>query len=299
MGCYDRFTVTNLREGLVVAGSVLAFFVVACDGESKTNINDPDDGNGGDSGDTSGGSAGKGGTGAQGGSSGATSGGSTGKGGSAGSGAGTSGSAGASMGGASGSAGTGGGRGYRPPGNQLSGCTRACELEQAAMCPNETTFDKCLEDCHLPLLFEVCSDLWDAVFACVETAETTACDADGEAFIVDCVDEAQPAFECVLMDGITDDLATPCAAYCAAAAAAMCPNGAAAAECEFECQAIASAFPVCAPAYQATLECSADAEQTCDADGQPSAAGCATEAGTFLDCLDADYAWQPGRGIVR
>ena len=282
----------SLREGLAAVGSVLAFFVVSCDGESKSSFNDGD-GNGGESGDTSGGSSGKGGTVAQGGSSGAAFGGSSGKGGSAG----ASASAGASTGGASGSAGTGGGRGYRPPDNQLAGCTRLCELEQAAMCPAESTFEKCVEDCHVGIIFEVCSAAWDPLFACVNLAESAECDADGEATVPDCADEMSVAFNCVLTDGITDDFATECPAACVSSTASMCPASDEAA-CNFQCGILGSAFPVCSTTFGAYAECSVGAEYACDEEGVPEPVGCAETFGAFVDCIAVEYAWQPGRGIV-
>jgi hypothetical protein len=264
-----------LRGGLVVLGCGV-LVVTACSADS--------DGTGGD--DETGGSATGGTAGANGGSSGTPSSGGS--------------SSGASSGGSgtSGTAGTGGMRGYRPPDNQLDGCTRACELEAAAMCPNETTFEQCVEGCQVGLLFEPCSELWDSVFECVATADEATCNAEGMAFIGECVDEATPAFDCVTTTTAGNDFANSCSSHCIAAAGAMCESGGDALGCSSDCRIIASAFPVCNGAYEEFLTCSGAAEQTCASDGKPTASGCLALEGAFLDCLVADYGWHPGTGLT-
>lgn len=291
-----------VRDGLLMMA--LALGVAAC-GESSAEVSDHDDG--GASGSAPGGTSATGGNAGEapeGGSSGTASGGasagtSSGNGGSVSGGGGTSGSSGASTGGVSGSAGTGGtaGRGYRPPDNQLMGCIHLCELERAAMCTAETSFEKCIEDCHLGILFEVCTERADELFACVGAVDSAECSASGTAVILQCGADARALNDCILSDGITD-APTACALFCTAAAEPMCP-GTDYDECSAWCQVVSSAFPVCARAFETFLDCGAGSEQACNADGEAEAPGCAATFGSFLDCLDADYAWQPGLGIVR
>ena len=268
---------------LVVLCSTLA--LVACGGESQSHGNS--------SGGTSGGA------GASAGMSGAA--GPSGAGTAGAGGAGTGGSnGGAGDGGASGQAGAGGaGRGYHPPDSQVMGCTRQCELERDAMCAAETPFEKCVEGCHLGILFEVCSETADAVLGCIASTDSAMCSAQGTAVFPDCAVEMSAAGDCIEANGFTDALDGPCASHCTASVAAMCANGEDFQSCSASCKAIASAFPVCAGLFQAFLECSAAAEQTCSAEEEPAAVGCAGTFGTFLDCLEADYDWQPGFGIVR
>ena len=253
------------RDGFVTVALALA--VAAC-GESKSDVSD-DDENGGASGSPTGG---------------------------------TSGSSGSSSGGASGSGATGGtggtaGRGYRPPDNQLMGCTRLCELERAAMCTGETTFEKCIEDCHLGILFEVCTELADDLFACVGAVDAAVCNASGTAVIAECAADGSALNNCIVTNGVTTPPAS-CAPFCTASATPMCPNtdyqG-----CSDWCQVVSSAFPVCAPEFETFLECGASTEQGCDADGEAVATLCEIVFGGFLNCLDDDYAWRPGLGIVR
>jgi hypothetical protein len=204
------------------------------------------------------------------------------------SGASTGGTSGATTGGASGS---GGMRGYRPPERQLQGCTRMCELEAAARCPAEPPLEKCVEDCRVAIQFEVCSAEWDALFACAATAGPATCNAEGQAVVADCVSESVAALTCVFDDGITGDLAPQCADFCAAEATAMCPGADSSETCNFNCQVLPSAFPVCAGVLEPFLTCSADADYTCNAEGEPSPTGCAGPLGTFADCLTAEYGW--------
>ncbi|HEX6276897.1 MAG TPA: hypothetical protein VFZ53_27845 [Polyangiaceae bacterium] len=257
------------RTTLLAFAGCGALALAACGSSTKDDFDDENEG----------GEAGDGGT-TTGGASGASSGGASG-----------SSSGGASSGGASGSAGTGGMRGYRPPDRQIQGCTRMCELETAAMCPNEDSLEKCVEDCRVAIQFEVCSADWDALFACAATAGPATCNTDGEAVVADCVSESITALTCVFEDGITGDLASQCSEFCAAEAAPMCPATDPSDACNFNCQVLAGAFPVCAGVFEPFLACSADADYTCNAEGEPTAAGCAGPLGTFADCLTAEYGW--------
>jgi hypothetical protein len=177
------------------------------------------------------------------------------------------------------------------------GCTHLCDLERAAMCTGETTYEKCIEDCHVGILFEVCSDLADEVFACVGSVDAAVCNASGTAVIAECAADGRALNNCISTHGIADASAS-CASFCAAAVAPMCPNTDQQ-SCSDWCRVVSSAFPVCAGPFETFLECGADAEQVCNADGEAEAPSCAGAFGTFLDCLDADYAFQPGLGIVR
>ena len=160
------------------------------------------------------------------------------------------------------------------------------------MCPAEDSVEKCVEGCRIGIQFEACSDDWDAHFACAGTAGPATCNVQGEAVVADCVAEGNAAVGCVVGVSTASDLTAQCAAHCAAAAGAMCPNGASVDGCGFNCRILATAFPVCSTLFESYLTCSADADQTCDADGEPSPAGCLGAFGTFADCLTAEYGWE-------
>jgi len=286
----------SLPGRIFFASALLSTLGVGCEGDSKTNFDDND--TGGSPG------AGEGGTGA--GSSGGSttagsSGTSSGKGGSAGSSTGGSPATGGT-GGTAGSAGAGGSgamRGYRPPDGHIQGCRTLCEKEAAAMCSNETTFEKCVEDCNVGILLEPCADLWDPVNECVEATETVGCSAEGQAILPDCIPPYIEYVECVSTAITTGPLGPECSEHCTSATAAACPNGETMDDCVRSCRIIIATFPVCADTFAPYLACGAAAEQTCDADGEPVATGCAGSFGTFLDCLAADYGWQPGRGLPQ
>jgi hypothetical protein len=165
------------------------------------------------------------------------------------------------------------------------------------MCSNETTFEKCVEDCNLGILFQACADLWDPVAECVDTTSTLSCSADGGSVLPECIPPYLEYVEC--LGGLPPELDSECNAHCTAATAAACPNGDPMPACAESCRMIAGAFPVCRDAFATYLTCGAAAEQTCDAAGEPTANGCAGAFGTFLDCLAVDYGWQPGRGLPQ
>jgi hypothetical protein len=241
-------------------------------------------------GGASGGSSAMGGSGGSGGSSGrGVTGGSAGRGG-------TSGSGGSSGSGGPGGEGGGGGSsamtGYHPPDAQVDGCTTLCEREAEADCENETTTEKCVEDCRIGILFEECSEQWDALFECAADAEVE-CNSSGEATFVGCNGQATATYACVLGDGLDPAFTEPCSDYCAASTATECDNTPAASDCTSTCVIIASAFPVCDPDFSDFIECAADAEYTCNAGGEPEAPECAGEYLLFLGCILTEYDIQP------
>jgi hypothetical protein len=254
----------------------------------------------GKSGSSTGGSsaAGKGGSsatggGGSGGSSGTgVTGGSAGRGGAGG----ASGSGGSSGSGGPGGEGGGGGSsamtGYHPPDEQVDACTTLCEREAEADCENETTTEKCVEDCRVGILFEECSEQWDALFECAGDAEVE-CNSAGEATFVGCNGQAAATYACVLGDGLDPAFQEPCSDYCAANTATECDNTPAAADCTSTCVIIASAFPVCDPDFSDFIECGADAEYTCNAEGEPEASECAGNYLLFLGCILTEYDFQP------
>jgi hypothetical protein len=265
-----------MRGLLLVLGACA--LALACSGKSDADFDDKDDGGSPPMGGTNSGGGGNGGT------AGTSS---AGKGGAV-----TGGSGGASTGGTSGTAGTGAMRGYHPPDRQAMGCAQTCEREQAAMCPNEGSYEQCVSGCLVGLQFESCSADWDAVFACVGTAGPATCDANGEAVVSDCRTELEAAIGCVVTVVGGSSVTTQCSANCRAAAAAMCPNADTTESCNFDCNAVATAFPVCQATYSAAIACAGGAEHTCDADGEPQPVGCNGATGDFVDCLSAEYDWQ-------
>ena len=207
----------------------------------------------------------------------------------------TGGSSGAS--GASGSGGTGAMRGYHPPDRHVQSCQRLCEREVEAMCSNETTFEKCVEDCNLGILFQACADLWDPVAECVDTTGTLSCSADGGAVLPECIPPYLEYVEC--LDGLPHALDPECNAHCTAATAAACANGEPMPACVETCRMIAGAFPVCGDTFAQYLTCTVDAGLGCDSEGKPVAPLCTLLFGAFTNCLDDEYAWEPGRGLPQ
>jgi hypothetical protein len=66
--------------------------------------------------------------------------------------------------------------------------------------------------------------------------------------------------------------------------AANCSNGPATqAECESDCNSQSSGK--CASQYSSLQGCAASKPVTCDADGQPTIAGCDNETSAFIACL--------------
>jgi hypothetical protein len=189
-------------------------------------------------------------------------------------------------------AGTGAMRGYHPPSTQIEACTSMCEREAEANCPNEGSVQQCFDGCRVGLQFEPCSAAWDAMFACVETADTITCNQTGEATITDCVTPYAEVIDCVFNENLDDDYAPRCDAYCGALELSACENAEPAAECENTCVILGSAFPVCSDVYTEFLECGTDAEITCDDQGEPAAEDCASEYVLFLSCLVDEYDWE-------
>jgi hypothetical protein len=232
---------------------------------------------------TTGGSGGAGGTATGGGAGRANTGGSVNAGGSSGSG---------DVGGEGGASGSGAMTGYHPPDAQVDACTTMCERATEAGCENAPTTASCVEDCRVGILFEDCADEWDDLFACAEDAEVE-CNGDGEPAFVGCTAQTATTYACVLGDGLDDAYNEPCADYCAASSATVCDNTPAESDCASTCVIIASAFPVCDPQFSDYIECGADADYTCNADGEPEAAGCAGPYLTFLGCILTEYEFLP------
>lgn len=183
-------------------------------------------------------------------------------------------------------------RGYHPPDRQIQGCTQMCELEGAASCPAETTTEKCVDDCNVGLLFEDCSSLWDALFACAGSVSPAVCASNGQAVIADCAEESNAAIGCVLNEVTGGQWTTPCEVSCRTVSVELCPNTGSEDDCIFDCQVIGSAFSVCADAYGAALECTTGAELACDAEGKQYAPACAPLVSDFLECVSTEYDWE-------
>lgn len=191
-----------------------------------------------------------------------------------------------------GMAGAGAMTGYHPPGEQIDACTSMCEREAEANCPNEGTAQECFDGCRVGIQFEPCSSAWDALFECAETADAVTCNAEGEATVPDCVTQYAEVIDCVFNENLDESYTGTCDAYCGGLEAAACENAEPAATCASTCVILGSAFPVCAAVYSDFLECSTDADITCDAEGKPTAADCASEYVLFLSCLVNEYDWE-------
>jgi hypothetical protein len=244
----------------------------------------------------SGGSAGSGATGGNGGKGGSGTGGKA-TGGSAGSGTGGSGEAGEGAMGGTGNApaaGTGGMAGvaamtgYRPPDEQIDGCTLMCAAAVEAMCENGDPLAQCLEGCRFGIRLEACSDQWDDFFACTNDSEPE-CDTNGEVTWPDCVAEYAAVIGCAYDDAMDPDLEAPCDGFCDAQDGVMCTNSPAAGDCRNECGLVGAAVPVCKSQYMAYLECAGDADFMCDMQGDPQPEGCATTGIPFLACVVTEY----------
>jgi hypothetical protein len=234
-------------------------------------------------GSTTGGSGGAGGTATGGGAGRSNTGGSVNTGGSGGS---------DNPGGEGGMSGTGAMTGYHPPDSQIDACTTMCERAAEAGCENAPTTASCVEDCRVGILFEDCAEEWDELFACAEDAEVE-CNGDGEPAFVGCTGQTATTYACVLGDGLDDAYNEPCADYCAASSATVCDNTPSESDCASTCVIIASAFPVCDPQFSDYIECGADADYACNADGEPEAASCAGPYLTFLGCILTEYEFLP------
>jgi hypothetical protein len=191
-----------------------------------------------------------------------------------------------------GMAGAGAMTGYHPPGEQIDACTSMCEREAEANCPNEGTAQECFDGCRVGIQFEPCSSVWDALFECAETADTVTCTAEGEATVPDCVTQYAEVIDCVFNENLDESYTGTCDAYCGVLEAAACENAEPAATCASTCVILGSAFPVCTAVYSDFLECSTDADITCDAEGKPTAEDCASEYVLFLSCLVNEYDWE-------
>lgn len=243
-------------------------------------------GSGGDAGSaTTGGSGGSGGKGGS--SSGGSGGSGTGGNGEAGEGA-SGGTGGTAMAGTGGMAGTGAMTGYRPPDSQIDGCTLLCAASVEAMCENGDGLAQCLEGCRFGIRLEACSDLWDEFFECTDDSEPE-CDGDGEVTWPECVAEYAAVIGCAYDDAMDPDLDAPCEGFCEAQGSVTCGNSASNADCENECGLVGAAVPVCKQQYLAYLECAAEADFMCDAEGDPEPEGCATTALPFLACVVTEY----------
>jgi hypothetical protein len=182
--------------------------------------------------------------------------------------------------------------GYHPPDSQIDGCETLCAQEATAACENETTLEKCIEDCRVGILFEDCAEQWDDLFACTEDSEVE-CNAEGEATFADCTAQATATYACVLGDGLDPEFNEPCGDYCAANTAAECESTPSSADCATTCVIIASAFPVCNEVFSRFIECGADSEYGCNADGEPEPTECGGQYLTFLGCILTEYEFVP------
>jgi hypothetical protein len=159
----------------------------------------------------------------------------------------------------------------------------------AADCANEGTLEECINGCNFTIRLEECSEAWDALFACADEADEVECNSDGEASFVGCASEYNAAYVCVFEDGLNEDIEPQCSAHCAAASEAECENGGSENDCTNGCMLFGSVFSVCEERWVSYLECGAEADFMCNADGEPEPEGCGTPFILFLACVVEEY----------
>ncbi len=162
-------------------------------------------------------------------------------------------------------------------------CESYCATAVAAGCDSPATESECLSGCGFVENIAQCADEFEAAFACGAEAPAT-CDDQGEATFPGCELAELAAVGCLATLEPPPELATPCADYCDAVAAANCP-----AEdpdtCPSECALLAALAPNCTPAWGDYFTCAASDTLTCDDAGEITSEGCFAEALAAAGCF--------------
>jgi hypothetical protein len=164
----------------------------------------------------------------------------------------------------------------------VDGCNSLCVKEAAAMCPNQGTLGDCVVGCRLILNNPKCAASSNALFAC-EKNSPAACDGQGKATLTGCGVEQLSAASCFLTNAADPTLKAPCMSYCAAVAAAKCPNEDPAG-CAIGCPVVGNFIPACNMYWKAYVTCASTAMITCGMDGKANAPGCGLQALAYLVC---------------
>jgi hypothetical protein len=165
------------------------------------------------------------------------------------------------------------------------GCDGWCEGVTDAACNDDTLAD-CLLGCRAIANSPVCNAKYGELFDCAQGA-TFSCNDDGDAVPEGCEVEYLDTGLCLLSNPDTT-IEEPCTSFCQAAEDADCMNSNPAAECSYGCQLNSTLISACAADWKTFVECAADAEVTCNDEGDAVPAACGADYLRYIACvLDA------------
>jgi hypothetical protein len=174
------------------------------------------------------------------------------------------------------------GGGISPP--VVEGCSELCTKEQAARCPGSSTLSSCQVGCELVARNPACASAAQSLFTCANGA-TASCDSSGNPTFAGCGVQGIAVEACVLLTATDGSLASPRATYCAAVAAAKCPNDAPNG-CQASCQILGNLFG-CDPQWTQYVTCANGATLCCGSEGTASAPSCRAQAASVWECAAA------------
>jgi hypothetical protein len=163
----------------------------------------------------------------------------------------------------------------------VDGCAQLCDKEQAANCPGFGSLSTCMVGCELLLKNPSCSSMAQTLFSCV-SGSTASCDSSGNPTFANCGFQEIASAGCFITSNVDSTLQAPCTTYCAAVAAAKCPNdnpnG-----CVGSCQILGNLFG-CDSQWSQYVTCANGSTLSCGSDGKASASACITQAASFWEC---------------
>lgn len=179
-----------------------------------------------------------------------------------------------------------------PPQQITDGCTQLCTKEASAACPAQGTVDSCLLGCRLLAGNPACSTETANLLSCSKNT-TASCDAAGKAQLDGCGIQQLSFASCLFTKTSDPSLSGPCGNYCAAVAAAKCPNDKPG-DCQGSCQLLGGLLGCSAP-WKSYVTCSENETFTCGTDGKASASACIGPALGFFACVFANLSPDAGK----
>jgi len=179
-----------------------------------------------------------------------------------------------------------------PPQQIMDGCSQLCTKEASAACPAQGTVDSCLLGCRLLAGNPACSTETANLFSCTKNA-TASCDAAGKAQPDGCGIQQLTFASCLFTKTSDPSLSGPCGNYCAAVAAAKCPNDKPG-DCQASCPLLGGLLG-CSGPWKSYVTCAEHETLTCGTDGKASASACIGPALGFFACVFASLAPDAGK----
>jgi hypothetical protein len=179
-----------------------------------------------------------------------------------------------------------------PPQQIMDGCSQLCTKEASAACPAQGTVDSCLLGCRLLAGNPGCSTETANLFSCAKNA-TASCDAAGKAQLDGCGIQQLNFASCLFTRSSDPSLSGPCANYCAAVAAAKCPNDKPS-DCQASCPLLGGLLG-CSATWKSYVTCAEHEMFTCGTDGKASASACFGPALGFFACVYTNLSSDAGK----